>query len=112
MLSRHTEATTSNPEGRGASDASVDGRKRHYRAGTTGHQGRFRQETGLLILFGDGPRDYSSLGSAPAGLRSGECRMISVELAKRLKEAGFPQRGKAYRSCRHIAWPQSLLFPR
>jgi hypothetical protein len=76
-----------------------------------GHQGRFRQETGLLILFGDGPRDYSSLASAPAGLRSGECRMISVELANRLKEAGFPQRGARHIDPADISLGLKVYYP-
>jgi hypothetical protein len=36
----------------------------------------FRQETSLLMLFIDGPPGYSSLGGAPAGLRSGEYRFL------------------------------------
>ena len=59
MLSRHTEATTVNPDGRGAPDASFGERKRPCRVGVNGGWGRFRQETGLLMLFRDGPQGYA-----------------------------------------------------
>jgi len=71
MLSRHTEATTVNPDGRGAPDASFGERKRRCRAGVNGGRGRFRQETGLLMLFRDGPQGYPPLKSAPVAPRSG-----------------------------------------
>jgi hypothetical protein len=58
MLSWHTQATTANPDGRGAPNISRHGRKRLCRAGVTGSRGRFRQETGLLMLFRDGPQGY------------------------------------------------------
>ena len=77
MLSLAAEAVTVEPDGRGAPDASLDGRKWRCRAGATGDRGRFRQETGLLMLFRDGPQGYSSLGGPLARLRSGECRLIS-----------------------------------
>jgi hypothetical protein len=45
-------------DGRGAPNISRHGRKRRCRAAVTGGRGRFRQETGLLMLFRDGPQGY------------------------------------------------------
>ena len=75
MLSLGAEAVTVEPDGRGAPNASLHGRKWPCRAGVTGGRGRFRQETGLLMLFRDGPQGYSSLGGPLARLQSGECRL-------------------------------------
>ena len=43
-------------------------------AGATGHGGRFRSGTGLLVLLGDSRQSCSSPESAPAGRPSEECR--------------------------------------
>ena len=56
MLSRHTQATIANPDGRGAPDASLDERKWPCQAGVTGDRGRLRQEPGRLMLVRDGHR--------------------------------------------------------
>jgi hypothetical protein len=58
MLSPQAVAVTAEPDGRGAPNISRHGRKRLCRAGVTGSRGRFRQETGLLMLFRDGPQGY------------------------------------------------------
>jgi hypothetical protein len=58
MLRLEAEAVTGEPNGRGAPNISRHGRKRLCRAGVTGSRGRFRQETGLLMLFRDGPQGY------------------------------------------------------
>jgi hypothetical protein len=76
MLSLGPEAVAVEPDGRGAPNASLHGRKWPCQAGVNGGRGRFRQETGLLMLFRDGPQGYSSLGGPLARLRSGECRSI------------------------------------
>jgi hypothetical protein len=47
MLSLGADAVTVEPDGGGAPDASLHGRKWPCRAGVTGGRGRFRQETGL-----------------------------------------------------------------
>jgi hypothetical protein len=59
MLNLRAETVTVEPDGRGAPNISRHGRKRPCRAGVTGGRGRFRQETGLLMLFRDGPQGYS-----------------------------------------------------
>ena len=58
MLSLGPEAVTVEPDRRGAPNASLHGRKWPCRAGVNGRRGRFRQETGLLMLFRDGPQGY------------------------------------------------------
>jgi hypothetical protein len=58
MLRLEAEAVTAEPDGRDAPNISRHGRKRLCRAGVTGSRGRFRQETGLLMLFRDGPQGY------------------------------------------------------
>ena len=55
MLRLDVEAVTMEPNGRGAPDASLGGRKRGCQAGTTDHRGRFWQQTDLLALFTDSP---------------------------------------------------------
>jgi hypothetical protein len=52
MLSRQVEAVKLERDGRGAPEVSLDGQTRWYRTGTSGHWGRLRPETGLLVLFG------------------------------------------------------------
>ena len=56
MLSLGAEAVTVEPDGRGAPNASLHGRKWPCQAGVTGDRGRLRQETGLLMLVRDGHR--------------------------------------------------------
>jgi hypothetical protein len=75
MLRLEAEAVTGEPNGRGAPAPQLVSGGRRYRARTTGDRGRFRHETGLLMLVGDGPKGYSSLGGAPAGLRTGKFRI-------------------------------------
>ena len=75
MLSLGAEAVTVGPDGRGAPNASLHGRKWPCRAGVNGGRSRFGQETGLLILLRDGPQSYSSLEGPLARLRSGECQL-------------------------------------
>ena len=50
------------------------GGKRRDPTGTIDHDGPFRPGTGSLMLFTASPQGYSSLGSEPAGPRSGESR--------------------------------------
>ena len=59
MLSLGADAVTVEPDGRGAPNPSLHGRTWPCRAGVNGGRGRFRQETGLLMLFGDGPQGYA-----------------------------------------------------
>jgi NAD(P)-dependent dehydrogenase (short-subunit alcohol dehydrogenase family) len=81
MLRPGADAVTVEPDGRGATDKPLAERRRPYRARPTGHRGRLKQEAGLLMLFKDSPQGYSSHGSAPAGVQSGEGR---------LREIGYP----------------------
>ena len=76
MLSLGADAVTVEPDGGGAPDASLHGRKWPCRAGVNGGRGRFRQETGHLMLIIDGTQGHSSLGGPLARLRSGKCRII------------------------------------
>ena len=39
-----------------------------YRTGTSGHRGRLRQKTGLVVLFGVGRQAYSTYGTRVDGL--------------------------------------------
>ena len=78
MLRLGTEAVTVEPDGRGAPDALMDGRKRRCRAGATGHRGRFTPATGLRILLRGSPQGYSPFGVIPTSSRSGECRIKAM----------------------------------
>jgi hypothetical protein len=49
MLSLGAEAVAVEPDGRGAPNPSLQGRKWPCQAGVNGGRGRFRQETGLLV---------------------------------------------------------------
>ena len=68
MLSPQAVAVTAEPDGRGAPDASLGGRIWRYRTGASGYQGRCRRETGLSMLFGDGPQGYSPYETQVDGL--------------------------------------------
>ena len=46
-------------DGGGAPEVSLDGQTPWYRTGTSGHWGRLRQKTGLLVLFGVRRQGYS-----------------------------------------------------
>jgi len=59
----------------GAPKMRADGHVWICRAGTTRHPGRFRPETSLLELFGDGRQGYSAPESTPTGPLSEECRL-------------------------------------
>jgi hypothetical protein len=54
MLNLQAKATaaTEGPDGRSVSDLVLDGRRWRCVAGTSGHRGPFRQETGLLVPLG------------------------------------------------------------
>src|SRR5215218_10027494 len=60
MLSLQANAVTVKPNGIGAPKMPADGHAWRCRAGTTSHRGRFRRETSLLGLFGDGRQGYSA----------------------------------------------------
>ena len=68
MLRSPAEALSASPDGRSASAVSFNGRTLRYWAGASSNQGRFRQETGLLALFGDGRQGYSFPDSIAAML--------------------------------------------
>ena len=68
MLSLGPEAVAVEPDGSGAPNASLHGRKWPCRAGVNGGRARFRQETGLLMLLRDGPQGYFALGGPLARL--------------------------------------------
>jgi hypothetical protein len=78
MLNTKADAVIAEPDGRGAPNASRHGRRRPCRAGVTGGRGRFRQETGLLMLLRVGPKGYPPLESATVRPQSGECRSICL----------------------------------
>ena len=61
MLNPQAKATaaTGEPDGRSVSDLVLDGRRWRCVAGTSGHRGPFRQETGLLVLFEGCRQGYS-----------------------------------------------------
>jgi len=68
MLSRQPEAVMLEGDGGGAPEVSLDGQTRWYRTGTSGHRGRLRQKTGLLVLFGVGRQGYSTYEVRADGL--------------------------------------------
>src|SRR5215204_6490312 len=74
MLSAQAAAVTAEPDGRSASEVSLDARVRRCRVGTTGNRGPFRRHTGLIVPFGDGHQGYSTPKSTSASYLSGECR--------------------------------------
>jgi hypothetical protein len=75
MLMLETKEVTVEPDGRGAPTLRLVSGGRRCRTGVAGHLGQSRPETGPLMLCRTGPQAYSILGSAPAGSRSGECRL-------------------------------------
>lgn len=79
MLNLQTAAINIKPNGGGAPNASLDRWKGRCRAGGAGLRGRFRPETGLLVMFGIDSQGYSSPESAPSGCLSGECRNFRGE---------------------------------
>jgi len=68
-------------------------------AGATGHGGRFRSGTGLLVLFGDGRQSCSSPESAPAGRLSGECRSGRLIVGQSCFELGHAMFTPTSRVC-------------
>ena len=65
----------------------------------TGHGGRFRSGTGLLVLFGDGRQSCSSPESAPAGRLSGECRSGRLIVGQSCFELGHAMFATTSRVC-------------
>ena len=57
-----------NRNGRSAPEVSLDARTWCDRAVTTGTQGRFRRQSSLLVLFGDGHQGYSTYETRVDGL--------------------------------------------
>ena len=55
-------------DGGGAPEVSLDGQTPWYRTGTSGHWGRLRQKTGLLVLFGVRRQGYSTYEMRADGL--------------------------------------------
>jgi hypothetical protein len=55
-------------DGGGAPVVSLDWQTRWYRTGTSGHWGRLRQKTGLLVLFGVRLQRYSTYEMRADGL--------------------------------------------
>ena len=70
MLNLQAKATeaTEEPDGRSVSDLVLDGRRWRCGAGTSGHRGPFRQETGLLVLFEGCRQGYSPYETQVDGL--------------------------------------------
>jgi hypothetical protein len=68
MLSRQAEAVMLERDGGGAPVVSLDWQTRWYRTGTSGHWGRLRQKTGLLVLFGVRLQRYSTYEMRADGL--------------------------------------------
>ena len=70
MLNLQAKATaaTEEPDGRSVSDLVLDGRRWRCVAGTSGHRGPFRQETGLLVLFEGCRQGYSPYETQVDGL--------------------------------------------
>jgi hypothetical protein len=73
MLNPQAKATvaTEEPDGRSVSERVLDGRRWRCVAGTSGHRGPFRQETGLLVPLGAVrrvPQGYSPYETQVDGL--------------------------------------------
>ncbi len=68
MLNPRAGAPAANPDGRSAPEVSLDGQTPWHRTGTSGHRGRLRQKTGLLVLFGVRRQGYSTYEMRAIGL--------------------------------------------